>query len=167
MKQFSAAHALIPWSMDPATAAAERALDESRRAIAALTHPVDEPFDVTLVQTVEEIAERLGSRARLIVDPGVRVPPETREALLRIVREAVTNASRHGGAGLVTVELSNGDGIRLRIADDGKGFDPEAAAARGEGFGLVTMRERAEAVGAELRIWSQPRAGTEIEVVLP
>ena len=148
-------------------AAAERALDESRRAIAALTHPVDEPFDVVLVQTVEEIAERVGARARLLVDPGIRVPPETREALLRIVREAVTNASRHGCANVVTVELANGAGIRLRIADDGRGFDPTRVAAAGRGFGLQTMRERAGAVGGELRIWSRPRAGTQIEVILP
>jgi signal transduction histidine kinase len=153
--------------LDKVSAAAERALDESRRAIAALTHPIDEPLDVTLVQTVEEIVERNGTEARLVVEQGVRVPPKTREALLRIAREAVTNASRHGGAKLVTVELSNRDDVRLRILDDGCGFDVAAATAERAGFGLVTMRERAAAVGAELRIRSDPATGTEIEVVLP
>jgi signal transduction histidine kinase len=49
--------------------------------------------------------------------------------------------------------------------DDGSGFDP--AARRRRGFGLVGMRERAEAVGAAFTINSRPGAGTEVEVVLP
>jgi len=147
-------------------AAAERALDESRRAIALLTYSQDDPLDEALVQTVEELVDRAGCRARFDVEPGIEVSPDTREALLRIVREAVTNASRHGRADMVTVELENGNGIRLRIADNGIGFDP--AALEGEpGFGLITMRTRTRALGGELRIAPLPEGGTEVEVVIP
>jgi signal transduction histidine kinase len=147
-------------------AAAERALDESRRAIALLTYSEDDPLDQALVQTVEELVDRAGCRARFDVEPGIEVSGDTREALLRIVREAVTNASRHGRADTVTVELENGNGLRLRIADNGIGFDP--AALEGEpGFGLITMRTRTRALGGELRIAPLPEGGTEVEVVIP
>jgi signal transduction histidine kinase len=94
------------------------------------------------------------------------VPAKTREALLRIVREAVTNASRHGHAGLIEVGLENGDGLRLSVADDGIGFDP-ANVVDGEGFGLSTMRARTRDLGGELRITRRPEGGTQVEVLIP
>ena len=146
-------------------AAAERALDESRRAIAALTRPVDEPLEVALVQAAEEVAGRVGVQRKVDVCEGARVSPDEREALIRIVREAITNAGRHGGASSVSVELSNGHGTLLRIADDGAGFDP--AHTRVGGFGLVSMRERTEALGGRFTLNSEAGSGTEIEVRLP
>jgi Signal transduction histidine kinase len=97
------------------------------------------------------------------------VTPEVREALVRIAREAVTNAARHGDAGLVRVELENGTGIKLRIVDDGRGFDAAAATRqrRSGGFGLVSMSERARAVGGVLHVASERGAGTTVEVELP
>ena len=147
--------------------AAERALDESRRAIIALTHSTDEPLEAAVAQAAEEVAGRVGTRLKLELDRDVRVPAATREALVRIVREAVSNAARHGAADAIRVELVNGDGIRLRIIDDGAGFDPDRSSASEGGFGLVSMRERARAVGGVLTIESSPARGTEIEVVLP
>jgi signal transduction histidine kinase len=148
-------------------AAAERALDESRRAIALLTHPPDEPLDVALVQTVEELVGRVGGRAHFDVEEGIDVSADTREALLRIVREAVTNASRHGQADAITVELENTNGVRLRIADDGIGFDPAELDEDELGFGLATMRARTRAIGGELRIGPLAEGGTEVEVMVP
>jgi signal transduction histidine kinase len=145
-------------------AAAERALDESRRAIAALTRPVDEPLEVALVQAAEEVAGRVGVQLRVDVCQGATVSPDEREALIRIVREAITNAGRHGSATSVSVELSNGHGTLLRVADDGVGFDPENT--RVGGFGLVSMRERAEALGGRFMLSSEVGSGTRIEVRL-
>jgi signal transduction histidine kinase len=147
-------------------AAAERALEESRRAIALLARPAEESLDAAIVETVEELTSRVGSSARFLVDSDVTVPPHTRETLLRIVREAVTNAHRHGQAKVITVELSNGDGLSLRIADDGQGFDPTAV-DDARGFGLSTMRARARALGGALSVESRPACGTTVEVVLP
>jgi signal transduction histidine kinase len=146
-------------------AAAERALDESRRAIAALTRSPDEPLDIAVAQAAYEVANRVGTRLALDLDPAVQVPPSTREQLVRIVREAVTNAARHGKAETVTVALMNGDGVTLRIADDGLGFEPTAVT--GAGFGLVSMGERVHALGGELRIVSTRQDGTSVEVLLP
>jgi len=147
-------------------AAGERALDESRRAITALSAPIDESFETAVVQTVEEVASRVGTRTEIVVDPGVEVPSATKEALLRILREAVANASRHGGARKVRVEVTNGEVLRLKVRDDGSGFDAAAGGDAG-GFGLTTMAERVHALGGELRISSQPTAGTEVEVIVP
>jgi signal transduction histidine kinase len=146
-------------------AAAERALDESRSAIAALSRNVDDPLDVALAQAAEDVAARTGAHIRFDLAPGIQVSPEMREDLARIVREAVSNAARHGEASNVTVALSNTDAIRVSVSDDGKGFDPDAPRRRG--FGLTSMRERAEARGATVEVRSRPGAGTCVEVVVP
>ena len=156
---------IVAESSGALAAAAERALDESRRAIAALTRPVDEPLELALVQAAEEVAGRVGVQLRIDVCKGTRVSPDEREALIRIVREAITNAGRHGGAENVSVELTNGHGTSLRIADDGSGFDP--AHTRVGGFGLVSMRERTEALGGRFKLASAAGDGTCIEVRLP
>ena len=127
---------IVAESSGSLAAAAERALDESRRAIAALTRPVDEPLEVALVQAAEEVAGRVGVQLRIEVGRGAQVSPDEREALIRIVREAITNAGRHGGAENVSVELSNGNGTLLRIADDGSGFDTRHT--RVGGFGSMS-----------------------------
>jgi signal transduction histidine kinase len=148
--------------------AAGRALGEARRAVAALTRPLDEPLEVVVAQAVNAVADRVGTIAALAIDPGVEVTPHVREAIVRIAREAVTNAGRHGGAGLVRVELENGEGVRLRIVDDGNGFDTESRTATPDGgFGLVSTSERAQAIGAVFRVESRSGAGTTVEVELP
>jgi signal transduction histidine kinase len=156
---------IVAESSGSLAAAAERALDESRRAIAALTRPVDEPLEVALVQAAEEVAGRVGVQLRIDVGKGSEVSPDEREALIRIVREAITNAGRHGGAENVSLELSNGNGTLLRIADDGSGFDTRHT--RVGGFGLVSMRERTEALGGRFKLSSEAGEGTRIEVRLP
>ena len=147
-------------------AAAERALAESRHAIAALVRPPDAPLGETVAETASAVAERGNVRLDLAVADDLDVPADVREALVRIVREAVWNSARHAHAERVAVELSNGGDIRLRVADDGVGFDPASVGSEGSGFGLTSMRERAEAIGAEFAIESTPGRGTAIEVTV-
>ncbi len=151
-----------------AAAAVERGLDDARRAIAALAEPVDEPLDVVLARAARDVAAREGTEVLLTLAPDVDAPPETREALVRIVSEAITNAARHGHADLVRVELENGSRLRMRVRDSGAGFDPATARPRDgrSGFGLRAMRDRAAALGGELRVDAEPGRGTEVEVVL-
>jgi signal transduction histidine kinase len=153
--------------IDRVAAAAQRALDESRVAITALTAPLDEPLDSVLVRTAEELAERAGASVNFEMDEGVRASGAEREALLRIVRESVTNAVRHGHATRLTVALVANGGLRLSVSDNGEGFDPDAGSNGRAGFGLVSMRERAEALGGELHVRSRRGHGTHVEVVLP
>jgi signal transduction histidine kinase len=145
--------------------ATSRAIDEARRAIAALTRPVDEPVAQALTQAAEEVAGRYGSRVDAEIDD-VAVDPARREALIRIVREAVGNAARHAGEGVVTVRLrDNAPGLCLEVCDEGAGFDPNAAKQRGTGYGLTTMRQRAREAGATFDLRSRPGMGTVVTVV--
>lgn len=152
-----------PGTDDRVAAAAERALDESRRAIVALTLRDDEPLALALARAAEDVASRVGVEVWVEVAPEVEVTPKAREGLVRIVQEAVSNAGRHGAAHRVQILL--GPDRVLQVIDDGAGFDP-ASAADGR-FGLVSMRERAERLGGQLSIDSRPGAGTKVEVRLP
>jgi signal transduction histidine kinase len=144
--------------------AVDRALAESRQAIATLTRPLDDPLDVTIARAAEEVAIRFGLGLTLELQPDLAVSPAAREALRRIVREATLNAARHGGAGRVDISLrSVEEGIRVEIRDDGAGFD--TTTPRG-GFGLVSMRERAESLGGRLSLASAPDRGTVVAVQL-
>jgi signal transduction histidine kinase len=145
----------------------DRALDESRRAIAALTEPLDEPLEIALERTAYEAGRRAETRVRVEVSPGIEVTRAEREALVRIAAEAISNAGRHAGAAFVTLTCTNGDRVRLRVADAGAGFDPAGPAARASvHFGLVGMRERADEIGADFELHSAPGVGTTVEVTL-
>jgi signal transduction histidine kinase len=154
--------------LDHLAIAATRALEHSRTTISTLTRPLDEPLDAALARNATEVAARHGGHAKLRLQAGVVVPPATRESLVMILREAVANAMRHGHAGSVDVSLSQQSWLRLRVTDDGRGFDAAARAARRDaGFGLQSMEERAQALGGGLVVRSAPGAGTTIEVALP
>jgi signal transduction histidine kinase len=144
--------------------AAERAQLEGRRALAALSAPLDEPLEVVLAREVVGVADRFGTTVELDLAAGVRMPAARAECLVRIACEAVGNASRHSGEQRITLTLDRaGEGVRLQVRDRGYGFDPDAPTT---GFGLVSMRERARAVGGRLRIDSAPGRGTVVEVAL-
>jgi signal transduction histidine kinase len=151
-------------------AAAQRGLDESRRAIAALTRPADEPFELALAHELETVAEREGVEVVLNVSAHPQIGQEERDTLIGIAREAVSNAARHGRPETIQVEIAQGGRLRLLVVDDGGGFDDSAVAASirdGTGFGIPSMRERARALGGDVSVSSRPGFGTEVEVVLP
>lgn len=98
------------------------------------------------------------------------LPELAEHNILRIAQEAATNAAKHASARNLEVELSyEADGTRLRIADDGCGFElpPPAEVASGDHFGLQIMQERAQRIGGSLEIRSRPGAGTEVVLFLP
>ena len=146
--------------------AAERALAESRIAIETLRSGPAGPFHVELSELADELAGREGARVRLQVDPGIELDQEDREALLRIMREAISNGVRHGHATEVALELTGGDGVRMAVRDNGDGFTPGGPRRRGA-FGLSSMRSRAQELGGDLLVQSAPGQGTLVEVKLP
>jgi signal transduction histidine kinase len=78
-----------------------------------------------------------------------------------IAQEALTNAMRHSRGRRITIRASRGQsmGVRLSVADDGRGIGRESPAG---GFGMIGMQERAERIGASLTIVTAPRNGTEV-----
>jgi signal transduction histidine kinase len=146
--------------------ASRRALGEAPRAVEVLAHQEDEPLDAVLAKAAEDVAERAGARVRFDLAPADPPTPQHTEQLVRIVCEAVTNATRHGGAKVIDLHLSCDEALVVRIRDDGAGFDVAAAVAQ-PGFGLRSMRERAQALGGTVLVHSAPGQGTSIEVRVP
>ena len=101
--------------------------------------------------------------------PARRLPEAVEANLLRIGQECLANAVRHAHAAQIELVLEPvTDGVRLRIADDGIGFDPQQLKAAANGhFGWCSIRERAEQIGARVDLDSQPGRGTSITVTVP
>jgi signal transduction histidine kinase len=143
--------------------ACDRALDEARVAVQSLGHPSDEPLGFMLHRAAEELAARYQVGLQVDLDDSVVAPPDQAHALVRITREAVSNAVRHGNATRLFVRLgSDDDGRCLSIRDDGTGFDVAAAVAKKTGYGLISMRERAEVLPGSLDIRSSPGTGSVV-----
>lgn len=87
----------------------------------------------------------------------------------RVVQEALNNAARHADAERVEVLLRNRDdeAVEVRVADDGRGFEPAEARRETAGLGLLGMRERAGAVGGRVEVDSAPGEGTTVRLLLP
>jgi signal transduction histidine kinase len=117
----------------------------------------------------EEFSRRTGIGVEVRgAEPLKRVGQEVEITLFRIVQEPLNNVAKHGKASHVSVELDQGNAeCVLTVSDDGIGFDPALEPSPRRGHGLVTMRERAEAVGGRFDIGSIPDAGTEIMVRVP
>lgn len=94
------------------------------------------------------------------------LPPDLTLCLFRIAQEALRNALKYSHARSVSMDVSGApEGLVLTIADDGVGFDVDAA--WGKGLGLISVNERVEAVGGTFEIRSSPGAGTRLAVRVP
>lgn len=94
------------------------------------------------------------------------IPPESSLEIINLVREAVSNAVRHGQASQITVHAAHDAGcVILAITDNGVGFEPMTLS--NEGHGLANMQARAAALGAQLQIESTPDNGTRVILTLP
>ncbi|MEW6434961.1 MAG: GAF domain-containing protein [Myxococcota bacterium] len=110
-------------------------------------------------------AARTGLACDLSINDALAPDPETSAALFRIAQEALTNVARHATATRVVVTLDAADGaLRLVVRDDGRGFRPEEVSLS---LGLFGMRERAAALGGQLRVDSAPGAGATVTAWVP
>ena len=140
-------------------AAADRALDETRRAVQSLVSPCDSGLAASLTHAVREVGERWDVPVTLALDNDVTLEPDAHEALVRIACEAVGNAAQHAHSPVIAVRLSRRS---LVVEDEGGGFDP--GLGRPGGFGLISMRERAEGMDATMLIESAVGRGTRVQV---
>lgn len=149
-------------------AASRRALQEARLTIDDLRAPRDQPLAQLLESEVSSFEARFGVAVELHLDLRCEVDRDHRTAVLRIVGQALANAADHGAARRVSVRVrSHPSGVALSVADDGAGFAPAAVGAEPHGWGLLSMRERAEVLGGSFAIRSVPGHGTEVAVTLP
>jgi signal transduction histidine kinase len=184
MFRFQAARNMLPRSpegamrtLDAAISSTRNAIIESRDAIHDLRSELIADGD--LVQLLE------ADGAELATVPGADPPPDFRvivegepqkispvlhDEVYRIAREVMRNAFRHAGANKIEVEIRYDENqLRVRVRDDGKGLDPRVleVSQRPGHWGLAGIRERAQQIGAQLRVWSEDGAGTEIELTVP
>ncbi len=154
----------------PLAIAAPRALAASRGQIVDLSASTASSTESALREVAAEFRSRFGVRITVNVESldtsrSAEPSEHERHELVRIAREAIANAVRHGGARNVDVRLgSRRDDLLLRVSDDGCGFGRATAGTAGTGLGMRTMRARAKSVGARLVTRTRESGGAEIEV---
>src|SRR5262249_40679045 len=157
---------------------AEQAIVEGRDAIHDLRSATSAPkaLEEEIKALGEELVAKCGDQKgsvefRIVTEGSSRsLSPNLHTEIFRITREALRNAFSHSQARRIETELAYTENLfRIRIRDNGKGIDPDQrlqAERRGH-WGLRGMRERTEHLGGELEVWSEPGAGTEIELRVP
>ena len=158
---------------------ADQAIVEGRDAIsdirtsAVAGHNLAKSMTALMSDLSEERAAGDGGGVsfRVLVEGTPRsVSPILQDEIYRIARESLRNAFRHAEARSIETEITYSDSLlRLRFRDDGKGIDPRVLerGGRSRHWGLPGMRERAKQIGAQLEVWSELGAGTEVELSIP
>ncbi len=148
-----------------------RVIDEGRNAVRGLRSSAIGPHD--LEQAFAGVRQEVGVGAaayRVIVEGRPReLKPMIRDEVYRIGREGLVNAFRHSGATHVELELEYGAReLCVLVRDDGRGIDPQVVHGGTDGhWGITGMRERAQRIGATLKVRSRAAAGTEVELRVP
>ena len=149
---------------------AKNALAELRSIVFEL-RPADleaEGLVTTLIKHAEVVRRVFGQDIDVRVASEQRLGPDVELELFRIAQEALSNALKHAAASKIEVIVDlEADPARLEIIDDGSGFDPESPAIRARHLGLTSMEERAESIGAKLRIDAASGPGTTVAVEVP
>ncbi len=156
--------------------AARSAYADVREDILALrtSLPGDQSLESAIRQYLEQYRQLSGINVEFsdnLNEKGdqAALEPMAELQLLRIIQEALSNVRKHAGVGRAKLSVSIASGLLLAtIEEEGRGFDPQNLKP-GEfpRFGLSTMRERAEAVGGKLELYSAPGQGTKVVVKLP
>jgi signal transduction histidine kinase len=150
-------------SIDVAIDLARTHLTEARRSVGALRPNVENAEDIaTALKRLVDLGQRTTVvPIDLVVDELPRFGDGVEREIVAIAQEALINAMRHSRARRITIRASTAHavGLRLSVSDDGRGIAREPASA---GFGMTSMQERADRIGASLTIVTAPRNGTEV-----
>jgi signal transduction histidine kinase len=166
------------WDIDPATArkrldkslaATRSGLEETRRILMALRAKPLEDLGLALAiqQMAEEAATRVGITLNLVITDNIPpLSPDAEQCFFRVAQEAITNVLTHAKAKALTVRLELKENkVMLTVQDNGVGFNVNANSGD-KHFGLLGMEERVQFVNGELKIKSQPGAGTTVQLTI-
>jgi NarL family two-component system sensor histidine kinase LiaS len=168
--------ALTLFDRDPESAKdhlveADTLVDSVRVELTDLIHELRPPsmngarFDETMNDYIIEWAHQTGIEATLNVDGFIDLPLEIKQAIYRIMQEALANVTKHSSADRVDVTMRfAGNSVVFCINDDGVGFDIQKP---NDGIGLDSMRERTESLNGDFNIQSEPGRGTTICITIP
>ena len=150
---------------------ADTLLDSVKNELTNLVHELrpqtvnGQDFAEMLKEYAADWSHRSGIEMDILITGNDDLSLEIREALFRIVQEALANTARHSSAHQASISLEYGaDIIKMVIKDNGHGFDRSVQYG---GLGLYSMRERAEVLGGSITVESSPEQGTKIVVTLP
>ena len=116
---------------------------------------------------LDSVEKRSGIQASLIQEGQLNLPEQVVEQLFRIIQEALNNSLKHASSPLILVRITSQAGyVEVEITDKGLGFDPAGLANPG-GFGMTSMRERAELIGGKLEIASSVGQGVTVKAKVP
>jgi signal transduction histidine kinase len=150
-------------SISTAVELARTHLTEARRSVGALRPNVGRGDDIaTALKRLTELNRRTTTvPIDLVIDELPRFGDGVEREIVAIAQEALTNAVKHSRAGKITIRASTVQsvGLRISVADDGRGIAREPS---GTGFGMTSMQERADRIGASLTVVTAPRNGTEV-----
>jgi len=158
--------------LDDSLKLVEETTESIRDVMAELRPAVLDDFGLAAVLRwyADQFTQRTGVATSVIEQgPGHRLSPTAEHALFRMAQNALTNVAKHARADKAVVTLRTAPRMTcLSVADNGQGFDPAALhePALNHGWGLMIMRERAAAIGAQLTIESAPGHGTKVVVTL-
>jgi signal transduction histidine kinase len=151
-------------SIETAVDLARTHLTEARRSVGALRPNVGQGEDIaTALRRLADMGRRTANTPiEVEVDELPRLGDAIEREIIGIAQEALTNAMRHARARRITIRASavQSVGLRVSVADDGRGIARDRAS--GGGFGMTSMQERADRIGASLTIVTAPRNGTEV-----
>lgn len=150
----------------------EHYIREARQSIWNLRSPALESSDLPTALRNFGTMATAGNHAKfefVVTGASRRGVTRVEEQLLRIGQEALTNAVRHSSADVIRAELTyDSSVVHLRVSDNGRGFDPEHVDSDREAhWGVTSMRERAQQIGATFKISSRPGAGTTVDITAP
>jgi signal transduction histidine kinase len=167
---FQQAPRVAQQALETARNMSRHSMVEARRSVWDLRCQMLEDGDLVsaFARIVEPLVPREGAEVDFKIEGNpIRLPEPMEMNLLRIGQEAVANAVKHGRARRVCVELRYAPtSICLTVSDDGQGFAASQASPTGH-FGLLDMRERAQSMGSQLNIASEPGRGTRVAVEVP
>jgi two-component system sensor histidine kinase UhpB len=158
--------------LNDSSALLESTVDSIENVMAELRPPMLDDYGLlpALHWYAKDFSRRTGIEVAVLGNDGAeRLPPEMEIALFRIAQEALTNVAKHAHATHIDVELEQSDNrYAMTITDDGIGIrTPERDLTQRPGLGMVTMRERSQAVGGHFSVRVVAAGGTQIRITIP
>lgn len=159
-------------SLEHVTSLMTRVVDEGRHAVRGLRTRGGDSDDLerAFAQVPRDFGAHTVAACRIAVQGSPRpMHPLIRDEIYRIGREALVNALRHSGAREIELEVDyQPSQVCVTVRDDGCGIDEQVLrVGRKDHWGMLGMQERADGIGARLRVWSGRDTGTEVELTVP
>jgi two-component system sensor histidine kinase UhpB len=159
--------------IDDSSRLLESTVDSIQNVMSELRPPMLDDYGLlsALQWYTRDFANRTGIEVRVIgSDESERLAPDIEITLFRVAQEALTNVAKHAHASHTDIALNHGaNHCSMTVTDDGIGIESNAEHRAGQraSLGIVTMRERVQAIGGRFHVHTMPAGGTQIAIDIP